>query len=109
MDDKVKGILAWALSLVGGLIFLFMKDSSAKVKMHAAQSLVAIGGLIAIDIVLGILGIVIPFLGIISWLAWVLYLVCYIMGIVRAAQDGDPELPVLADVAKSIFKKQLEV
>ena len=104
MTDKAKAILAWLFSWVGGLIFLLSKDSSANVKLHAAQSIVAGVGYFGVSAVYGFIPIRIPFF---STALSILYMVCWIMGIVKAAQEQDPELPIIGGFAKSIFAKQL--
>ena len=106
MNEKTKGIVAYIFSWFGGLIVLFgMKDNTKNTKMHAAQAIVIGVGYFIISIVYSFLPITIPFFTtIISGLYWVLI----IMGIIKANKEEDPELPVVGNIAKSIFSKKIE-
>lgn len=104
MTDKTKGILAYIFSLVGGLIFLFSKDSSKNVKMHGAQSIVIFLGYLILRIVYAIIPVYIPFL---STIIYVVYIVAVVFGIVKACNEENPEIPVVGEIAKKIFGKQI--
>lgn len=104
MTDKTKGILAYIFSLIGGLIFLFSKDSSQNVKMHAAQSITIFLGYLILTIIYRLIPVYIPFL---STIIYVVYIVAIIFGIVKVCKEEDPELPVIGDLAKKIFGKQI--
>ncbi len=105
MTDKTKGVLAYIFSLVGGLIFLFSKDSSKNVKTHAAQSLVIFLGYLILTVAYNFIPVYIPFL---STIIYVVYIVAIVFGIVKVCKEEDPELPVIGDLAKKIFGKQIE-
>jgi len=106
MDEKMKAILAYILGWLGGLIVLFaLKDNERNTKIHAAQAIVLSGGLFVVIMVYNMLPIYI--FGISSILN-VLYLVAMVMGIVRAYNEQEPELPVVGDIAKNLFKKQID-
>ena len=82
-----------------------MKDNTKNTKMHAAQAIVIGVGYFVISIVYSFLPITIPFFTtIMSGLYWVLI----IMGIIKANKEEDPELPVVGNIAKSIFSKKIE-
>lgn len=103
MTDKTKGILIYILGWLGGLIFLLQKDSSQTTKLHAAQAIVASAGYIILNILSGFIPI--PF---ISTILSVLYLVIMISGIVKVCQENsNPEIPVIGNIAKSIFGKTI--
>ena len=106
MTDKAKGVLAYIFSLIGGLIFQFSKDSSKNVKMHAAQSLVIFLIYIILTIAYSLIPIYIPFL---STMIYVVYIVAIVFGIVKVCKEEDPELPVVGDLAKKIFGKQIGI
>ncbi|MBR1803074.1 MAG: hypothetical protein IJ777_03830 [Clostridia bacterium] len=103
MSDKAKGVLCYVFGWLGGLIFILQKDSNQTVKLHAAQAIVASVGYIILDVIARQLPI--PFIG--TALS-VLYLLIMIFGIVKVCQESDPEIPVVSNIAKSIFKKTLE-
>lgn len=104
MTDKVKGILAYVFSLVGGLIFLFSKDSSKNVKIHSAQSIVIFLGYIVLTIAYGIIPFNIPFM---SSIIYIVYIASIVFGIVKVCKEEEPELPIIGDLAKKIFGKQI--
>lgn len=104
MTDKAKGILIYLFGWLGGLIFLVKKDSNSTVKLHSAQAIVASVGYIVLSFISGYLPI--PFIG--SAIS-ILYLVIVVTGIVKVCQEGsDPEIPVVGNIAKSIFGKKID-
>lgn len=106
MNEKVKAILAYLFGWLGGLIVLFAaKDSTRNTKFHAAQAIVIGLAYTIINVIYSIIPITIPFF---STILWVVYIVAIIMGIVKANKDEDPELPVVGNLAKSIFGKQID-
>ena len=106
MDDKGKGIIAYIFGWLGGLIVLLaFKDNNKKTTIHACQAIVISVAVIAINIIYGIIPITIPFF---STVIWGLQIVLIIMGIVKVVNNEDPELPVVGNLAKSIFAKKIE-
>ncbi len=106
MSEKGKSILAYVFTWVGGLIVLYgMKDNQRNTKLHAAQAIVIGLGYMVIVMIYRILPISIPFF---STLLYGLYAVLVILGIVKANNEDDPELPVVSDIAKSIFGKKID-
>ena len=105
MSEKGKAILAYIFGWIGGLIVLFaIKDSERNTKIHAAQSIVISLGYMLIRIIYSFIPITIPFF---STILWGIYAVAIIVGIVNAAKEQEPEIPVIGDVAKSIFAKTI--
>ncbi len=104
MTDKTKGILAYIFSLIGGLIFLFSKDSSKNVKMHAAQSITIFLEYLILTIIYRLIPVYIPFL---STIIYIVYILAIIFGIVKVCKEEDPELPVIGELAKKMFGKQI--
>ena len=103
MTDKTKGVLCYLFGWLGGLIFILQKESSPTVKLHAAQSITASVAYMVLSFISGYLPI--PFL---SAILSILYLVIVIFGIVKSCQEGqDPEIPVIGNIAKSIFGKMI--
>lgn len=105
-NDKTKSILGYII-FICALIFLLQKDSSREVKFHCAQSIVIAIGYIIISFVLGFIA-GITGIGFFTLLPWVAYIIFIILGIVKANSGEDPELPVIGNIAKSIFGKQIE-
>lgn len=106
MSEKGKCILAYIFTWIGGLIVLFgIKDNTRNTKIHAAQAIViGIGYMILVG-VYRFIPIYIPFF---SKMIYGLYAVCVIIGIVKANKEEDPELPVVGEIAKSIFGKKID-
>lgn len=106
MNEKTKSILAYVFGWLGGLIVLFgVKDNERNTKFHAAQAIVIGVAYLIITTAYRFIPIVIPFFG---TAMWILYLVLMVMGIIKANKEEEPELPVVGDIAKSIFGKKIE-
>lgn len=106
MNEKGKAILAYIFGWLGGLIVLFaIKDNERNTKIHAAQSIVIGFGYMIISMIYRFIPITIPFF---STILWGIYAIAIIVGIVNAAKEQEPEIPVIGDVAKSIFGKTIE-
>lgn len=106
MTEKGKAILAYIFTWIGGLIVLFgMKDNTKNTKIHAAQAIVIGMGYMIIVAVLKFIPVKVPFS---STLVYGLYMVLIIIGIVKANNEEDPELPVVGNIAKSIFGKKID-
>lgn len=102
MTEKGKAILAYIFTWVGGLIVLYgMKDNEKNTKFHAAQAIVIGIGYMVIYAIYRVVPIYIPFF---STIIYGLYIVLVIIGISKANKDEDPELPVVGNIAKSIFR-----
>ena len=110
MTEKGKAILAYVFTWVGGLIVLFgFKDNTKNTKIHAAQAIViGIASAIITDIGLYILTLIFPKSPFFKTFIYGLYIVLIIIGIVKANKDEDPELPVVGNIAKSIFGKKID-
>lgn len=106
MDEKIKSILVYVFGWLGGLIVLLAcKDCARNTKIHAAQSIIICGLYTVIIAIYRILPIYIPLF---SKLIHSLYIALIIWGIIKAAkEDPDAELPVVGNIAHSIFGKIL--
>lgn len=105
LDDRVKGLIAYLLGIIGGIIMLVMKDNSKTVKLHGAQAIVISIGYYIISIAYGFIPVTIPFF---STALNLVYIALVIMGCVNAYKEKEPELPVIGGIAKSIFGKQID-
>ncbi len=106
MDEKAKCILAYIFSWLGGLIVLYgLKDNEKNTKFHAAQAIIIGFGYMIITAVYRFLPIYIPFL---STALSVLYLLCIVFGIIKACNGEAPELPLVGNLAKSMFGKKIK-
>ena len=102
ITEKYKAILAYIFTWIGRLIVLYgMKDNEKNTKFHAAQAIVIGIGYMVIYAIYRI----IPFF---STIIYVLYIVLVIIGISKANKEEAPELPVVGNIAKSIFGKKID-
>ena len=104
MDEKIKGLLAYLFGWLGGVVILFgFKDNSQQTKFNACQSIVlSVAGLI-ISLVLGFIPVVKYFAFLLNALVFVLQ----IIGMVKAYQEQDYEIPVISDLTRDLFKNKL--
>lgn len=101
MNEKGKCLLAYLFGWIGGLIVLFgMNNSEKNTKFHAAQSIVLSGGY-------SILSLLFMKITFINAILLIVYLVGLIFGIIKAFKEEDPALPIIGDVTKSLFGKQI--
>ncbi len=101
MNEKGKCLLAYLFGWIGGLIVLFgMNNNEKNTRFHAAQSIVLSGGYS----ILSLLFMKIPF---ITTILLIVYIVGLIFGIIKAYKEEDPALPIIGDITKSLFSKQI--
>src|SRR5277367_1338682 len=106
LQENVAGLLCYVLGWLTGLIFLLI-DKRPFVRFHAAQSIVVFGILFVIRLVLtfGFLGsgvYTFGLWGIISLLISLVTLAAWIILMIQAYQGKMFEVPVAANLAKSI-------
>ena len=102
--DKGKCVLAYIFSWLGGLIVLYgLKDNERNTKYHAAQAIVLGLGYMILAVIINFLPV--PFLGTILG---IVYLVAIVFGIIKVCNGDDPELPIIGQLAQSMFSKKIE-
>ena len=104
MEQKIRGLLAYLFGWVGGLIVLLaFQDNNEQTKFNACQSIVisACGMLISLAICF------IPYVGLIAYAVNIFVIVLAIIGMIRAYNEQDYELPVISDLTRNIFKSTL--
>ncbi len=105
-NDKVLAAVA-TIFPVGLIMYYAMKDSSAYVKNYAAQGTVLTGIAFLASIVFMVIGMI-PVIGLLACLSpflWLVFMVAWIMLVIKALQeDKTYQMPVVGDLAKSIFK-----
>lgn len=104
-EEKTKSVIAYIFGLISGLIILLMKDTEERTKIHAAQSITLFLAYYILKFAYGFIPFGIPYF---EYIITAVYLVAVIIGIVKACNDADPEIPVIGNLAKIIFKKQIE-
>ena len=109
MNQNVRGVLAYIFGLIGAAIVLAAyKDNDSRTKFNCYQSITLSIISIVASIVLGILASFLPFFSFVSSIISILIFVCCIIGAVKAYKEEDAELPVVSDLTRNIFKKQLD-
>lgn len=105
MNEKIKGVIAYLFGWLGGIIVLFgMKDNTKLTKFHACQSITLSVISVIVGVVLGFIPVVKYFGSLISLLIFVLQ----VIGMVKSYHEEDFQIPVISDLTKDIFKKQLD-
>lgn len=104
MKENTKGIIAYLFGWLGGLIVLFgFKDNTKLTKFHACQSITLSIASVLSNFVLGF----IPVVKYAAYLLGVAIFVAQIIGIVKSYHEEEFEIPVISDLTRNIFKKQL--
>lgn len=111
MDQNVAGALCYVLGFITGIIFLLIEKDNKFVKFHAIQSIIFSLAVYAINFVL--VGILFTsmmaggfaLLGLLSTGLTVLYVVLWIMLMVKAYNGKEWQLPVIGGIAKSMSEK----
>ena len=128
MDQKVRGLLAYLFGWLGGLIVLLaFKDNTKETNTHACQAITLSAAYIIISIVISILNFIIGLItgladntavsiifgilsfviGLVGFVAFVGYMVFAIMGMVRAYQEKEHNIPFISGLTQKIFKSKL--
>jgi uncharacterized membrane protein len=89
-NKKTYTILAYVLTWIGGLIFLFVGKDDPDVKWNSANSLIVFGGLTIVNIILGF----IPGVNLVSfWLIPLVGLVAWVYFLVKSLQGNGERIP----------------
>jgi len=97
LEANVAGLLCYVLGWVSGLVFILIERESKFVRFHALQSIYVFG-------ILNIAGIIlswIPFAGwFLSSVIWILWVVLWIVLMIKAYQGTRYKLPWSGDLAE---------
>ncbi len=105
MDNKGRGIISYIFGWLGGLIVLCaFKDNDKKTTIHACQAIIANVAYILINMIYRFIPITIPLF---SLVIFGLYVAIVVMGIVKVCNNEEAELPVIGNLAKSIFANKI--
>jgi uncharacterized membrane protein len=114
LAENVAGLLSYVLGWVTGLVF-FLIDKRPFVRFHAAQSMVVFGGLTILSIGLSMIGAAgilgggfHPFFllfGLVHAVIWLLWLILWVLCMVKAYQHELFRVPIAADIADSLCKQ----
>jgi uncharacterized membrane protein len=97
LEENIAGLLCYVLGWVSGIVFLILEPKNKFVRYHAIQSIIVFG---AITIVLAILS-PIPIVGTIFFgILWALWVILWIVLMVKAYQGTKYKLPVSGNMAE---------
>ena len=103
MSDKAKNILSYLIPICG-IAFMITKENSKEVKFVGAQATTLWG----IYFILNLINFFI-YIPMYSTILNTVYLIVVIIGVIKVCQDTEVELPIIGKLAKSIFKKVIEI
>ncbi len=113
LDANVAALLAYVLTWVTGLVFFLIEKENRFVRFHAMQAILFGVSFFALYIALAIVtttigfvsGILAALVGLIGLLIPLLFLVGWILCMVKAFQGEMFKLPVIGDMAANIVNK----
>lgn len=100
LNKNTAGALAYVLGPITGVIFLVLEKNSF-VRFHAMQSIVVFVGLFILQWILGLTLILLPLVPLIGILSFVLWLLL----IYKAWQGDEWEVPFFGKFARNLAKK----
>jgi len=102
LDENVAGFLCYVATWITGIIFLILEKENKFVRFHAMQSLLTFLILSAISIFIGW----VPIIGwIISILMFPLWLILWIVLMVKAFNGEKFKLPIVGNIAEKQVNK----
>ena len=98
MNQNVAGLLCYIGGWITGLIFFLLEKENRFVRFHAMQSIITFGGL-------SVLSMILSWIPILGWFFVVsvipiLWLILWILLMVKAYQGELFKLPVIGDIAE---------
>jgi len=96
LQPNVAALLSYLAGFITGIIFFAIEKDNKFVRFHAMQSIITFGVLFALQFVLGItvvLAILIPIIGILSLILWVILMI-------KAYQGEMFKLPIIGEIAE---------
>lgn len=102
VDENIEALLCYVLGWLTGIVFLLLEKENLFVRFHAMQSLVVFLALFVLSIVIGL----IPVIGLLTPLIFLLSLVLWILLMIKAFQGERYKLPWAGEFAENqIFNK----
>ena len=98
MNQNVAGLLCYVAGWITGLIFFLLEKENRFVRFHAMQSIITFGGL-------SVLSMILSWIPILGWFFVVsvipiVWLILWILLMVKAYQGELFKLPVIGDIAE---------
>lgn len=113
LDANIAALLAYVLTWVTGLVFFLIEKENRFVRFHAMQAILFGASITALYIALVIVttiigfvsGILAALVGLVGLLIPLLFLIGWILCMVKAYQGETFKLPVIGDMAANIVNK----
>lgn len=97
LEENAAGALAYVLSFISGVVFLIIEEDSEFVRFHAMQSTITFGGLFVLQFIVGL----VPIIGwIISIFIFPVWLILWIVLMVKSYQGKRFKLPIVGNIAE---------
>ena len=96
LSENVAGCLCYLGWWISGVIFILLEPSNRFIRFHAMQSVITFGVLTVVGIVFSS----IPVLRWFAWIFWVLGLIAWIIGMVKAYQGQTMKFPWVGNIAE---------
>jgi len=97
LDPNLAGLLCYLLSFVTGIVFLVIEKENRFVRFHAYQSLAVFGSLFLLSLIAGFIPVIGSLIGFLLGPVW---LILWILLMVKAYQGERFKLPVTGDWAE---------
>jgi uncharacterized membrane protein len=104
LQTNIAGLLCYLGAWVAGIIFLIIEKEDKIVRFHAGQSILLFGCATILLIIVGIIGIFVNFMWILSSLVWLIWVGLMIYLMIMTYQGKMIELPVIGQYAKKFAK-----
>jgi uncharacterized membrane protein len=108
LDEKISGLLCYALGWISGIIYFVLEKSNKFVRFHALQSTVWFLLLFIVNIVLGWLvwiPVIGSIIGVLQWLIGLLSLASWIYLMVMANKGATFKIPIIGDAVENQINK----
>lgn len=109
IQANMAALLSYLAGWITGLIFFLVEKDNKFVRFHAMQSIIVFGAFSALGIVLSVFAslviaihayFLLPLIGILSTLLWLVALVLWIVLMIKAYQGEKFKLPIASDIAE---------
>jgi uncharacterized membrane protein len=101
LDENIASALTYVLGFITGIIFFLVEKENKTVRFNAMQSILVFGGFFVLYIVIMVLTFIVPFIGIIFLLLWLVEIVAWLLLIIKSFQGEKFKLPIVGDMAES--------
>ena len=105
-NGKTTAIVSY-LSLIGWLIAYFALHVPNKTSLgsyHLRQTLLLMICAVGFQLIAIIITFIMPFFALILWVAWIGFLVLWIIGLISAINGEEKPMPIIGEKAQELFR-----